>query len=96
MARSIAMNNTSHIPISQIDVKYKTTISQIYDKDISLLSLIYSCLIFKMYLSGRKALAAPAIPLASHRQNKTNQTIGFYLPLCIFASVRYYFRLYDD
>ena len=28
MARSIAMNNTSHIPISQIDVKYKTTIYQ--------------------------------------------------------------------
>lgn len=49
-----------------------------------------------MYLSGRKALAAPAIPLASHGQNKTNQHVGFSLPLCIFASVRYYFRLYDD
>ena len=49
-----------------------------------------------MYLSGRKALAASAIPLASHGQNKTNQHVGFSLPLCIFASVRYYFRLYDD
>ena len=43
-----------------------------------------------MYLSGRKALAAPAIPLASHGQNKTNQHVGFSLPLSIFVVIKYF------